>query len=91
MSTKFPWKAAGAALRAWRTHAARTIADAAGWTGVSYPLWSRWEHGRKRPSLENAAKVEKLSHGAVAIEAWGYNRSTIDSMHDVMNHREVAS
>lgn len=61
------------ALRAWRGE--RTVVSCAALVGVKHPTWLDWEAGKKRPRIEHAIEIEKLTEGAVPVIGWTDNAS----------------
>lgn len=44
---------------------------------ITQPAVAAWERGRQRPGLLLAVQLERLTGGAVRIEAWGYDRAKV--------------
>jgi len=38
--------------------------------GLTPMEFSHWLHGRRRPSLDRAVEVERITRGAVPVKAW---------------------
>lgn len=57
-------------LKAWRVLAGLTQCDAAARAGVSQTAWNHWEAGKKKPDVDNAVELEKLTEGAVSVQDW---------------------
>ena len=58
-------------LTRWREEIAKiTQTEAAALIPVSQATWSDWEKGKKVPKVGPAVKLEKVSDGAVPVEAW---------------------
>lgn len=76
-------------LKAWREGHTPTLsqAKAAARFGVTQPLVAEWEKGPRRPGLETAVAMEMGTAGAVPVEAWGYERSVVQSMAVLVDRR----
>ena len=57
--------------------------------GVSQPIVAEWEKGPRRPGLETAVVMESVTGGAVPVEAWGYERSLVESMAVLVDRRRA--
>lgn len=64
-------------LRAWRKSTERTLKECSEAVGVSHSLWSEWEQGTRKPTLEGAIGIEKLTEGNVPVEVWGFSASSL--------------
>jgi transcriptional regulator with XRE-family HTH domain len=64
-------------LRAWRKRSERTLKDCSEAVGVSHSLWSEWEQGTRKPTLEGAIGIEQLTEGGVPVESWGFSASRL--------------
>lgn len=58
------------ALRKWRESAGLSIHEVAKMTGIHPSQLSRYEHGHAGVSVDTALLLEKVSKGAVPVEAW---------------------
>jgi DNA-binding transcriptional regulator YdaS (Cro superfamily) len=47
-----------------------TQADLADKLGVDQTLVSKWLSGHRRPNVDNALAIERLTGGAVPVESW---------------------
>jgi transcriptional regulator with XRE-family HTH domain len=66
----------------------RTLTSVARDLDVSHPLISEWEKGTRKPGVELALRLEKLTGGAVPIESWGYTRDLVDLMRTAVERRD---
>lgn len=81
-------------LKRWREHAGPdgtylSPKDACALVGVSRTAWVEWESGHRKPSLEKALEVEKLTEGKVSIESWGFEPSVDPTMRAVLARRDL--
>ena len=81
-------------LKRWREHAgpdgtSLSPKDACALVGVSRTAWVEWESGHRKPSLEKALEIEKLTEGKVSIEAWGFEPSVDPTMRAVLARRDL--
>jgi transcriptional regulator with XRE-family HTH domain len=61
---------AGAVLRKWRKSTRRPLRDVAAIIGVSEVTISDWERGKKRPRVEHASLIERLTGGEIPAASW---------------------
>lgn len=64
-------KSNGERLREWREAAGLTQADAAEKIGAEQGTWGPWEKDKKRPSVDYACAIDRLTVGAVPVSGWG--------------------
>lgn len=57
-------------LRQWREQTQLKQRHVAQRLDVDQGYVSAWERGDRRPSLENAVALERLTEGAVCVEDW---------------------
>lgn len=57
-------------LKKWRQLAGKSQAEASRLVDVSPAAWCHWERFKKTPDLQNAAAVESLTGGLVAVADW---------------------
>jgi transcriptional regulator with XRE-family HTH domain len=67
----------------------RTLTSVARDLDVSHPLVSEWEKGTRKPGVELALRLEKLTGGSVPIESWGYTRDLVDLMRTAVERRDT--
>lgn len=66
----------------------RTAVSVATELDVSHSLLSEWEKGTRKPGVELALRVERLTDGAVPIERWGYTRDLLELMRGAVERRD---
>ena len=81
----------GRRLAEWRASQDLNLTKCAEAAGVRHPTWLDWERGSRGPSLEKACAVEKMTAGAIPVEAWGFKPSALDAMRDVVKLRNAAA
>lgn len=74
-------------LYAWRKDRELTLSAAGDLVGVKHSTWSEWESGAKKPSLEKAIEVERVTDGAIAVEAWGFSAEQVTALRDFAARR----
>jgi transcriptional regulator with XRE-family HTH domain len=57
-------------LKKWRLKAGKSQAEVSRQVNVSPAAWCHWESFKKKPDLQNATAVEKLTGGLVTIADW---------------------
>jgi len=57
-------------LAEWRRTKGYSQSQAAALVGASQAAWSTWESGRKRPDLEAAHAIERVTKKAVRVRDW---------------------
>lgn len=77
----------GERIKAWRTGAQLTQAQAARRAGVGQATWSDVERGDSTPHLAFAVALEALTKGAVHIEEFGFDAELVAHMRAAMRRR----
>ncbi len=80
----------GRRLAEWRASQDKNLTKCAEAAGVRHPTWLDWERGSRNPSLEKACAIEKMTGGAIPVEAWGFKPTALDAMRDVVRLRNAA-
>lgn len=60
----------GSALRSWREQQNISQQEAASRAGVTQAAWSDWEQDRKRPRVQHALRLERITAGVVSVLMW---------------------
>lgn len=80
----------GQRLAEWRAAQSDNLTTCAERAGVRHPTWLDWERGARKPSLEKACAVEKMTGGLIPVESWGFKDTALEAMRDVVKLRNAA-
>lgn len=61
----------GERLRAWREAEGLSQVVAAEMADVRQATWSDWENDRKKPQIEQAVAIQRITKGVIGVELWG--------------------
>ncbi len=65
-----------AKLVAWREGLGLNQSKAAEKLGVGQGTLSEWEAGKKKPDVDNANRIARVSRGAVPVALWSQDEDT---------------